>query len=171
MFFFLSTAEYTISHANALRVRVSLTNGFAEILDLHQDLLGKIDTDYLEVETLKENGTEKSIYLLQSGVFVVSTKGLNIQKKETTIYVYARRAKDISKENVSLTLEAATKEYKEKKIALEKEQANFTEFLESQKEGDKGTSKRTTNSKITLLEQDVQFLERVISTATNWKYS
>jgi len=98
MLFLLATPEYNKIQSNTTKVKVHLRNGIAEILDQHQDLMGKVENNLLEIETNFENKLEKWIYVLQDAVFVVSNKGLekNIEPKGTGVYVYARRVREIN---------------------------------------------------------------------------
>ena len=78
MLFLLATPEYNNIQSNTTKVRVHLRNGVAEIFDQHQDLMGKIDNNILEVETNFENKVEKLLFVLQDGVFIVSNQGLDV---------------------------------------------------------------------------------------------
>ena len=103
MLFLLATPEYNKIQSNTTKVRVHLRNGVAEIFDQHQDLMGKIDNNILEVETNFENKVEKLLFVLQDAVFIVSNQGLdaNSDEKGTGIYVYAKKVKEITS-NVSI---------------------------------------------------------------------
>ena len=92
MLFLLATPEYNNIQSNTTKVRVHLRNGVAEIFDQHQDLMGKIDNNILEVETNFENRVEKLLFVLQDAVFIVSNQGLDVNSdnKGTGIYVYAK---------------------------------------------------------------------------------
>ena len=120
MLFLLATPEYNNIQSNATKVRVHLRNGVAEIFDQHQDLMGKIDNNIVEIETNFENKVEKLLFVLQDAVFIVSNQGLdaNSDEKGTGIYVYAKKVKEITS-NVSI--EDVAKEYEDKKISLELE--------------------------------------------------
>ena len=98
MFFLLSAGDYSNLQDNITKVKVHLTNGIAEILESHTDLLGIIDNDIVEVETFFENRLEKSLFVLEQGVFVVSNKGIGEDRKknQTVVYVYAKRAEKIT---------------------------------------------------------------------------
>ena len=101
MQFLLATPEYNNVQSNTTKVRVHLRSGVAEILEQHQDLMGKVDNNIVEVETNFENKIEKLWFVLQDAVFIVS----NEQKEEageTGVYIYAKRVQEISKD---LTLE------------------------------------------------------------------
>jgi F0F1-type ATP synthase epsilon subunit len=114
MLFLLATPEYNNIQSNTTKVRVHLRNGVAEIFDQHQDLMGKIDNNILEVETNFENKVEKLLFVLQDGVFIVSNQGLDVnsENKGTGIYVYAKKVKEITS---SVSVEDVSKEYEEKK--------------------------------------------------------
>jgi hypothetical protein len=166
MEFYLTSPDLIISESNVLLVKAMLTNGAVEILESHQDLIGKIDVDCVEFEIMKDNIRQNSRFLLQDGLFFVSNKrvilGLSSpghlsypgsQEKEKCVTVYARRALNISRENYSLTLERARKEYLEKTILLEKEE--------------KQDGKKKKESTILLLRRDLVFLQKVIFVITN----
>ena len=98
MLFLLATPEYNNIQSNTTKVRVHLRNGVAEIFDQHQDLMGKIDNNILEVETNFENKIEKLLFVLQDAVFIVSNQGLDVNsdnKNGTGIYVYAKKVKKL----------------------------------------------------------------------------
>jgi len=110
MLFFLSTAEYSNVQNNTTKVKVHLNGGIAEILEQHQDLMGRIDNNIIEIETFFENRLEKFLFVLQDAVFVVSNKGLGADKdkNQTAVYVYAKRAKELSS---GLSMDEVSKEY------------------------------------------------------------
>jgi F0F1-type ATP synthase epsilon subunit len=100
MLFFLATPEYNQVQSNTTKIKVHLSTGIAEILEQHQDLMGKIDNDIVEIETNFDNKLEKTKYLVQEGIFVVSTKNsISVTtpvSPETGVYIYAKRVKEIS---------------------------------------------------------------------------
>ena len=159
MLFLLATPEYNNIQSNATKVRVHLRNGVAEIFDQHQDLMGKIDNNIVEIETNFENKVEKLLFVLQDAVFIVSNQGLdaNSDEKGTGIYVYAKKVKEITS-NVSI--EDVAKEYEDKKISLELE----NQKLETDEETDKAI-----NSKIFVLKDEVKFLEKVVTVVKDLK--
>ena len=123
MQFLLATPEYNNVQSNTTKVRVHLRSGVAEILEQHQDLMGKVDNNIVEIETNFENKIEKLWFVLQDAVFIVS----NEQKEEageTGVYIYAKRVQEISKD---LTLETITKQYEEKVEAFELEKQQLAE--------------------------------------------
>lgn len=154
MLFFLATAEYNKIQSNTTKIRVHLSSGVAEIYEQHQDLMGKIDNDIVEIETTFDNKLEKVKYLVQEGVFVVSTKNsisTNPEGTETGVYIYAKRVKEI---NTKTSLEEISKEYETKKERLEKQE---------QKSSEKDvTYESISNSKLLLLKEEVEFLRKAV---------
>jgi hypothetical protein len=57
MLFLLATPEYTNVQSNTTKVKVHLRNGVAEVFNLHQDLMGRVDNDIVEIKLskLREN--------------------------------------------------------------------------------------------------------------------
>lgn len=160
MLFFLATPEYNQVQSNTTKIKVHLSTGIAEILEQHQDLMGKIDNDIVEIETNFDNKLEKSKYLVQEGIFVVSTKNsISVTtpvNTETGVYIYAKRVKEISSKT---SFEQISKEYETKKERLEKEEQKF---FEGSKEPI--SYNRITNSKLYLLKEEVEFLKKVVLT-------
>mgnify|MGYP000138517518 FL=1 len=159
MLFLLATPEYNNIQSNTTKVRVHLRNGVAEIFDQHQDLMGKVDNNIVEIETNFENKVEKLLFVLQDAVFIVSNQGLdvNADEKGTGIYVYAKKVKEI---NANVSIEEVSKEYEEKKNSLESE----NQKLGQDKEADKAI-----NSKIFVLKDEVKFLEKVVTIVKDLK--
>ncbi len=159
MLFLLATPEYNNIQSNTTKVRVHLRNGVAEIFDQHQDLMGKIDNNILEVETNFENRVEKLLFVLQDAVFIVSNQGLDVNSdnKGTGIYVYAKKVKEITS---SVSVEEVSKEYEDKKVSLE---------MENQKLGSDAETNKAINSKIFVLKDEVEFLEKVVTVVKDLK--
>jgi F0F1-type ATP synthase epsilon subunit len=164
MLFLLATPEYNKVQSNTTKVKVHLRNGVAEILDQHQDLMGKVENNLLEIETNFENKLEKLLYILQDAVFIVSNKGLetNVESKGTGVYVYARRVREI---NSSTSVDEIVKQYEQKNSELEKEiEKSETSSGESGKK-----SELILNSRIFLLKEEVEFLKRVVTIVKTFK--
>ena len=159
MLFLLATPEYNNIQSNTTKVRVHLRNGVAEIFDQHQDLMGKIDNNILEVETNFENKIEKLLFVLQDAVFIVSNQGLDVNSdnKGTGIYVYAKKVKVITS---SVSVDEVSKEYEDKKTSLE---------MENQKLGSDEEENKAINSKIFVLKDEVEFLEKVVTVVKDLK--
>ena len=151
MQFLLATPEYNNTQSNTTKVKVHLRNGIAEIFDQHQDLMGKVDNNIIEVETNFENRIEKILFVLQDGVFIVSNQGLDAtsENKGTGVYVYAKRVREITS---NIPLDEVTKQYEQKKSELE---------LENQKLTGNETEDKVVNSKIFVLKDETEFLKKV----------
>jgi len=161
MFFLLATPQYNNSPSNITKVKVHLRNGIAEIFDQHQDLMGKVENNLIEIESFSENKIEKSVFVLQDAVFIVSNQGLNTtpENKETTVYIYAKNAKEISG-NTSFDAYVAEYEKKNGELAVE------TEKIAQENAAGKG---QTLTPKLFLLTEEVEFLKKVVSISKNWK--
>jgi hypothetical protein len=149
MLFLLATSEYNNVQLNTTIVRVHLRNGIAEIFDQHQDLMGKVENNLVEIETNFENKIEKFSFILQDAVFVVSNQGLEgtLEHKGTGVYVYAKKVREI---NSDLSIDEITKQYDQKKLQLDGELEKVNEKEEN----------KALNSKILLLKEDVEFLRK-----------
>lgn len=149
MLFLLATSEYNNVQLNTTKVRVHLRNGIAEIFDQHQDLMGKVENNLVEIETNFENKIEKFSFILQDAVFVVSNQGLEgtLEHKGTGVYVYAKKVREI---NSDLSIDEITKQYDQKKLQLDGELEKVNEKEEN----------KALNSKILLLKEDVEFLRK-----------
>lgn len=159
MLFLLATPEYTNAQSNITKVKVHLRNGVAEILDQHQDLMGRVENNLLEIESNFENKLEKSVFVLQDAVFIVSNKGLetNIESKGTGIYVYARRVREITS---TTTIDEVIKQYELKNAQYE---------LAETKQDAEGSNVPKGASKVFLLKEEVEFLKRVVTIVKDLK--
>ena len=90
MLFLLATPEYTNVQSNTTKVKVHLRNGVAEVFDLHQDLMGRIDNNIVEIETNFENRLEKILFVLQDAVFIVSNKDCFVISLEIIALLFFR---------------------------------------------------------------------------------
>lgn len=147
MLFLLATPEYTNAQSNVTKIRVHLRTGVAEIFDQHQDLMGKIENNLIEIETNFEGKVDKTILIVQDAVFIVSNQGLDADAEVTgtSVYVYAKRALEV---NSSLTVDKVNKDYEAKQLELETTIAN--------------TSGIGKDSKVLLLEGDVEFFKKSV---------
>jgi F0F1-type ATP synthase epsilon subunit len=148
MLFLLATPEYNNVQSNTTKVRVHLRSGIAEIFEQHQDLMGKVDNNIVEIETNFENKIEKTSFVLQDAVFIVSN-----QQEGTGVYVYAKRVREITP---SLSLEEISKQYEEKLQAFETEKQK----LESD---NIDPLDQNLNAKLFVLKDEVDFLKKVVS--------
>jgi carboxypeptidase C (cathepsin A) len=121
--------------------------------------MGKVENNLIEIETALENKLEKVLYVLQDAVFIVSTKGLSPEVKQTSVYVYAKDMKEITP---AMSLDELSKEYEQKNAELEVE----TEKLVGQTSE---AIRLLINAKMLLLKEDVQFLEKAIQVAKDLK--
>ena len=158
MLFLLATPEYSNLQSNTTKVKVHLRSGVAEIFEQHQDLMGKVENNIIEIETNFENIFEKSLFILQDAVFVVSNQGLDTtaETKGTGVYVYAKKVKEITS---TISVDDVTKQYEQKVAELE---------IENQKlAGD--ANDKVINSKIFLLKDEVEFLKKVVTIVKEFK--
>jgi Fe-S cluster assembly iron-binding protein IscA len=120
MLFLLATPEYNNVQSNTTKVRVHLRSGIAEIFEQHQDLMGKVDNNIVEIETNFENKLEKIWFVLQDAVFIVSNQkdtDSAFESEGTGVYVYAKRVKEI---NSSVSIDNFLNNMRRKLIYLKK---------------------------------------------------
>lgn len=153
MLFLLATPEYNNVQSNTTKVKVHLRTGIAEILDNHQDLMGKVENNIVEIETNFENKIEKTSFVLQDAVFIVSNQQEGKEEEGTGVYVYAKRVREITP---SLSLEEISKQYEEKLQAFETEKQK----LESD---NIDPLDQNLNAKLFVLKDEVDFLKKVVS--------
>jgi F0F1-type ATP synthase epsilon subunit len=156
MQFFLTSPDYNKTQTNVTKVRVSLRTGIAEILENHQNLMGKVENNVVEIETNFDGRTEKLLFVLQDGVFMVSNDGFTESEPEETeggsaVYIYASRAVEI---NSSTSIDDLAKEEDQKRQILETELAETTD---------------NNRSKILMMEGDLVFLEKAIASVKEFK--
>lgn len=163
MLFLLATPEYNNVQSNATKVKVHLRTGIAEILDNHQDLMGKVENNIVEIETNFENKSEKFVFVLQDAVFIVSNqKGSSesaFESEGTGVYVYAKRVREI---NSKVSMDELTAQYDTKVSLFE---------AEKQKLADQNieVSDQTNNSKLMIIQEELDFLKKVMSVVKEFK--
>lgn len=149
------------TYSDVTRVKAQLTNGTAEILDQHQDLLGKICNNVIEIETNLENKLEKIYFVAQEAIFGVSTKRLDkkVDFNKTSVYVYATEMLEI---NSNTPLEDLKVQFDSKSSELE---------IETQKlKGESSDFARNAiNAKLVGLKNDVEFLGAALKLAKDLK--
>jgi F0F1-type ATP synthase epsilon subunit len=152
MLFLLATSEYNNVQLNTTKVRVHLRNGVAEIFNQHQDLMGKVENNLVEIETNFENKIERFSFILQDAVFIVSNQGLEgtLDYKGTGVYVYAKKVREVTS---NLSIDEISKQYEQKKAELDTQIEKLSETQEN----------KALNSKILLLKEDVEFLRRSLT--------
>jgi F0F1-type ATP synthase epsilon subunit len=157
MQFFLATPDdIKKSLSNVNRIKIHLTTGLVEILDKHQDLLGQIRTDLVEVENNDENKIEKLKFVVQDAVVIVSNKSLNNDDivSQTGIYIYTKRVLELTS---NLSLEEFSKKVEQNSIKLENEKQILNDTNITL------TNLKKTKTKIFLLEDDIEFDKKVLS--------
>ena len=152
MLFLLSTSEYNNVQLNTTKVRVHLRNGVAEIFNQHQDLMGKVENNLVEIETNFENKIERFSFILQDAVFIVSNQGLEgtLDYKGTGVYVYAKKVREVTS---NLSIDEISKQYEQRKAELDIQMEKLSETKDN----------KALNSKILLLKEDVEFLRRSLT--------
>jgi F0F1-type ATP synthase epsilon subunit len=142
--------------SNASKVKVHLSTGIVEILDKHQDLLGKVNIDLLEVESNQDNKNEKFKFILQDALVIVSNKGLNTENNpETGVYIFAKRVLEL---HSNLSLDEFSKKVEQKTSKLEIEKQSLSDAITSQS-GNVGKIR----TKVFLLEDELEFDKKVFS--------
>jgi hypothetical protein len=152
MLFLLATSEYNNVQLNTTKVRVHLRNGVAEIFNQHQDLMGKVENNLVEIETNFENKIERFSFILQDAVFIVSNQGLEgtLDYKGTGVYVYAKKVREVTS---NLSIDEISKQYEQRKAELDIQMEKLSETKDN----------KALNSKILLLKEDVEFLRRSLT--------
>jgi len=164
MLFLLATPEYNNVQSNTTKVRVHLRSGIAEIFEQHQDLMGKVDNNIVEIETNFENKLEKIWFVLQDAVFIVSNQkgnatGSAFENEGTGVYIYAKRVQEI---NSSVSMEELSKQYDEKVKLFETEkQSLIGENID--------VSDETSNSKLMLIKDEIDFIKKVMAVVKDFK--
>ena len=152
MLFLLATSEYNNVQLNTTKVRVHLRNGVAEIFNQHQDLMGTVENNLVEIETNFENKIERFSFILQDAVFIVSNQGLEgtLDYKGTGVYVYAKKVREVTS---NLSIDEISKQYEQRKAELDIQMEKLSETKDN----------KALNSKILLLKEDVEFLRRSLT--------
>ena len=146
------------------KVRVHLRSGIAEIFEQHQDLMGKVDNNIVEIETNFENKLEKIWFVLQDAVFIVSNqKGDSaasaFKNEGTGVYIYAKRVKEI---NSSVSMEELSKQYDEKVSLFEAEKQKLVDE-------NIDVSDETSNSKLMVIKDEIDFIKKVMAVVKDFK--
>jgi hypothetical protein len=164
MLFLLATPEYNNVQSNTTKVRVHLRSGIAEIFEQHQDLMGKVDNNIVEIETNCENKLEKIWFVLQDAVFIVSNQkgnstGSAFDNEGTGVYIYAKRVQEI---NSSVSMEELSKQYEEKVKLFETEKQNLVnENID--------VSDEASNSKLMVIKDEIDFIKKVMAVVKDFK--
>lgn len=141
--------------SNVTTVKINLTTGVVEILEKHQDLLGKVSLDLIEVESNQDNKSEKFKFLVQDALVIVSNKGFNSElNSETGVYIFAKRVLEITS---SISLDELSKKVEQKLSKLEVEKQALLD------ENNLGSNLEKIKTKIFVLEDELKFEKKVIS--------
>lgn len=155
MQFSLATAEDNKKVlSNATKVKVHLTTGIIEVLDKHQDLLGKVSIDLLEVESNDDNKTERFKFILQDGLVIVSNKGLSVDVPQTGVYIFAKRIVEL---NAGLSVDALAKKVELKLAKLEVEKQILVEATAL------GAKLGKIKTRILMMEEELEFEKKVLA--------
>ena len=95
MMFIIDAPGLAYVQKNATKITGNLTSGVVQILNQHQELIGSIRSNLVEVETDNENEVKKTVFFVKNSTFVVTTI-----RKETNVFVRADDTLQISGENV-----------------------------------------------------------------------
>jgi len=161
MYFLLNTPQSNNVQSNTTKVKVHLKNGIAEILNLHSDLLGRVDNNIVEIETNFENKIQKSLFVVQNAVFIVSNKGLDKKLEDnTSVYVYAKDAREI---NSSLVIDEIVKQYEIKNGLLENEKLKLKELPFESDDKKREKLESPIKSRIFKFNEEVEFFQKVLT--------
>jgi F0F1-type ATP synthase epsilon subunit len=140
--------------ANVNKVKVHLTTGIVEILDKHQDLLGKVGIDILEIENKEENKNETLKFILQDALVIVSNKGLNPEiVSQTGVYIFAKRVLELG---TNLSLDEFSKKIDQKMSQIDLERQKLAD-------GNLGNeNKAKIKTRLILLEEELVFDKKVL---------
>jgi len=138
---------------DVIKVKAFLTNGVVEIFENHQNLMGKIENNVVEVEYNSQNKTAKEIFVLDDALFGVaadfSKEFLNPEKEDTNEICAFLFTKSVRELNEKTSVEAIQEEY-EKKFNL----------LQSYSQSSPSTM---------VLEKEVEFLKKTVSILKEYK--
>lgn len=143
----LASGGFAKVFSNVLSVNVSLRNGSAQILPNHQDLIGKVENNLLQINT--ENDSEKTNVFIQDGIFIVSN-----EEGKTSVYIFSKRILDFDKTGKNRNqLDELKKELENKKqqILVKKEKQEKNPNLVS-----------SLAAGLTILEDETKFIEEYL---------
>jgi hypothetical protein len=157
MHFFLSSSNENKGQTSVTKVRIFLRTGIVEILEQHQNLIGQIANDIIEVETTFEGVVSKELYVVRNGVLVVTNQftpaGDNFEVGKTSVFIYSD---DVTKVQDSLTpsiMQSLVESRKKLDEAL---------MAETLKE-----VKQMKSAFIETLESEIAYLEKVLKAIKN----
>lgn len=151
--------DYTSMEYFATKVKVRLQSGEAEFYEQHQELVGKINNDLVQVERTFENKVETSSFVIQEGAVIVTTPDKGEENTDspnpsnkTYIYIYSKKALPIN--SLPDTIDSITSTSDKVKALLAKAQE---------------AAGSETNSNILMLQEDVAFFTKALKLAKDLK--
>lgn len=165
MYFTLSAPEVNKMLKNTLCVKVFLRNGAAQIYPEHQDLIGKVENNLIEVQASNlDNKIEKFRYFLKDAVLLVSSKSLGSKDRNQTldekmgVSIYATKAYELNSE---LSKEKAAKLWEEKKAVYEKELEKYQSEIKTNQDLNAKQGFQPVSARLMTLSDDVDFFKRL----------
>ena len=157
MRFFLSSPDFSISFENISKVQANLRSGRAEILENHQELLGLITNNLLEIEKVQDNRTERYAYVLADGMLTVLPKSRS-EGNQTMVTLFAKSICSLHTSSV----EDLKQKYDQKQAEFEAEEKKFqlTEEI---------SVKQVLKTKLLILEQETEFAKQCLFFAKETK--
>lgn len=151
--------------SNVNRVKIYLTSGIIEVLEKHQPLIGRIDLNLVEIENTNDTKSEKIKFLLQDGMVIVATEGLetiNSNQTNSGVYIFAKRSVEL---NSSIDNDGLMKKIEKNSLQLgiEKEKLRASE---SGLGGDIETISQSMRSQLFMLEEELAFDRKLASLLT-----
>jgi hypothetical protein len=108
---------------DVIKVKAFLTNGVVEIFESHQNLMGKIENNVVEVEYNSQNKSVKEIFVLDDALFGVaedfSKEFLSTEKEDTNEICVFLFTKSVRELNEKSSIEAIQDEYEKKSVLLQ----------------------------------------------------
>lgn len=150
IFFVLNAPGFSYVEMMATKVTGYLTTGVVQILDQHQDLIGTVASNLLEIQGNEENETDKVIFFVKNSTFIVCSI-----KKQTNVFLSGEEVQCVNAENSIQEISQLLQE-KEKELAiafanLNDKTSNINEFVASPKK-----------DVVILLQAKVQFLKQAL---------
>jgi len=138
---------------DVIKVRAFLTNGVVEIFENHQNLMGKIENNVIEVEYNSQNKTSKEIFVLDDALFGVaadfSKDFLNSEKEDTNEICAFLFTKSVRELNEKSSIEGIQEEYDKKLNLLQ--------------------SNSLSSPSTMVLEKEIEFLKKTIAILKEYK--
>lgn len=174
MFFLFYGPSSIEGQTNIVKVRAVLKTGIIEIYPGHQDLIGKVDNNLVEVYRSIDNNTIiKTILLVQDAILIVSQKGIknpkgleafaksNALDKSTNVFLFAYNAQEIRSD---IPIQPIVKDIEEKKLELEicEKELKFLSELERHDKTQPQEREISLTSKIFRLKKDIEFAQKYL---------